>query len=74
MPPMTIRFRLLSALLFLAAVAGSASAQIATGTWRDHPNFTRCLDVAASAELGLTLVAAETAVFALTLDDSGSPL
>ena len=73
MPPTTIRLRVLSALLLCVGMAGSAPAQIATGTWRDHPNFTRCVDVAASAELGLALVAAETAVFALTLDDSGSP-
>ena len=73
MPLMMNRLRVFSALLLCAGVAGSAPAQIATGTWQDHPNFTRCVDVAASAELGLALVAAETAVFALTLDDSGSP-
>ena len=70
---MTIWLRVLSALLLCVGVAVSTPAQIETGTWRDHPNFTRCVDVAASAELGLALVAAETAVFALTLDDSGSP-
>ncbi len=49
----------------------TAQAQIATGTWRDHPNFTRCKDVAVSSDLAL--VAAETAVFALVLDDEGRP-
>ena len=62
MPLMMNRLRVFSALLLCVGVAGSAPAQIATGTWQDHPNFTRCVDVAASAELGLALVAAETAV------------
>ena len=73
MPPMTFRLRVLSALLLCVGVAVSASAQIATGTWRDHPNFTQCVDVAASSDLGLVLVAVQTAVFAMTLDEVGVP-
>jgi len=51
----------------------TGQAQIATGTWRDHPNFTRCVDVAVSADRALALVAVETAVFVLTLDEQGRP-
>ena len=64
---------LLVLLYFVLFLARTAQAQVATGTWRDHPNFTRCKDVAVSADLALALVAAETAVFALVLDDEGRP-
>ena len=61
----------LALLYFVLCIGWTSQAQIATGTWRDHPNFTRCKDVAVSADLAL--VAAETAVFALVLDDEGRP-
>ena len=48
-------------------------AQVATGTWQDQMNLSRCVDVAVSAELGLALVAVETGVFAMILDEEGEP-
>ena len=47
-------------------------AQISTGT-RQTTNFTRCVDVAVAPEGPVALVAAETAVFALALDEAGHP-
>ena len=41
------------------------------GTWQDQANFTRGVDVAVAPEGPVALVAAETAVFALALDEEG---
>ena len=49
-------------------------AQVATGTWQDQMNLSRCVDVAVSAELGLALVAVETGVFAMILDEEGEEI
>lgn len=51
----------------------NAGGQIPTGTWQDHPNFTRCVDVALAPGSPLVLTAAQTAVFALGLDEGGNP-
>ena len=64
-----------SCVLLLGWSIGSISmhAQIPTGTWQDQANFTRCVDVAVAPEGPVALVAAETAVFVLTLDEGGEP-
>lgn len=72
---MTLRF--CPAVLWLAALltalfsVETARAQIATGSWQDQVNFTRCVDVAIDGEESLIVVGAETAVFAMVLDGEG---
>ena len=63
----------LAVLLTVLFHAGAVRAQIATGSWEDQMNLSRCVDVAVSAELGLALVAVETGVFAMVLDGQGQP-
>ena len=67
------RFVSLTLLLFSLFVRMGIQAQVATGTWQDQMNLSRCVDVAVSVELGLALVAVETGVFAMTLDGQGQP-
>lgn len=73
MPPSSTLFKFTLLLLVFMAPFARVPAQIETGTWLDHPNFSQCVDVAASAELGVVLVAAETAVFTIALDAGGAP-
>lgn len=63
----------LCVLAFAGAFLGGLQAQIPTGTWQDQANFTRCVDVAVAPEGAVALVAAETSVFALSLDAAGRP-
>ncbi len=60
-------------LVLLGLVGGGATAQIPTGSWQDQANFTRCVDVAVAPDGAVALVAAETSVFALAVDDTGRP-
>ena len=60
-------------LLGMGIAALDLHGQIPTGTWQDQANFTRCVDVAVAPGGPVALVAAETAVFALALDEAGNP-
>jgi hypothetical protein len=67
-PPL---FRAGLALLVWWCFSVQVEGQIATESWQDQSNYTRSVDVA--SEGALTLVACETAVYGMLLDDSGLP-
>ena len=66
-------FRFTWLMTCLIGLGANGQAQIPTGTWQDQANFTRGVDVAVAPGGPIALVAAETAVFALTLDEEGRP-
>ncbi len=61
------------AVCFFAATGMAAKAQIGTGQWQDQPNLTRCQAVAAAEGAPLVLVAGETALFSIGLNEEGDP-
>ena len=54
-------------------LAGQMRGQIATESWQDQANFTKCVGVDVANSGPLALVGCETAVFAMTLDETGRP-
>ena len=70
---MSMRSFFSNVLLLCVGLGANGQAQIPTGTWQDQANFTRCVDVAVAPGGPVALVAAETAVFALALDEEGRP-
>ena len=54
-------------------LAGQMRGQIATESWQDQANFTKCVGVDVANSGPLALVGCETAVFAMMLDETGRP-
>ena len=58
-------------LVVMLVLEMSMAAQIETGSWQDLPNLSSCKSVAAADGAAIVLVAGETAVYGLGLDETG---